>query len=78
MDPISYLTEARRILLEHLRKKIELTEIDASIYQLKIKFTQGTILFIRYNKFNEYAYQIIFSKKKNDYMRYDNFDDKCV
>jgi len=76
MDPIAYMIEARRLLMEALGTEILETEMDTSIYQLKIKFNQGSILFIRYNKYNEYAYQVIFSKKKNDFIRYDNFDDK--
>ena len=76
MDPISKLIDARRILFQVLQKEIINIELDTSIYQLKILFSQGSILYIRYNKYNEYAYQIIFSKRKGDWVRYDNFDDR--
>ncbi|MHA1799818.1 MAG: toxin-antitoxin system TumE family protein [Candidatus Helarchaeota archaeon] len=76
MDPISRLIDARRIIFQALQKEIINTELDTSIYQLKILFSQGSILYIRYNKYNEYAYQIIFSKHKGDWVRYDNFDDR--
>ena len=76
MDPISYLIEARKFLFQALQSEIIETEINTAIFQLKIQFSQGTLLFIRYNEYNEYGYQLIFSKKKGDFVRYDNFDDK--
>lgn len=36
----------------------------------------GSKLYIRYNDFGEYSYQLDFSQKKDDRIRYDNFDDK--
>ena len=75
MDPISYLIEARRILILALQSEIVQTELNTSIYQLKILFSQGSILYIRYNKFDEYAYHLLLTKRKNDYIRFDNFDD---
>ena len=77
MDPISRLIEARRILFQALQSEIIQTDLNTSIYQLKILFSQGSILFIRYNEYNEYVYQLIFSKRKGDFVRYDNFDDRC-
>lgn len=47
-----------------------------SIYQLMLSFTTGIRLFIRYNEFEEYGYQIVFSRKKYDIARFDNFDDR--
>ena len=37
---------------------------------------KGITLYIRYNNFEEYTYQIVFSKKKFDRISYDNYDDK--
>ena len=51
-------------------------EINTSIYQLKLTFTTGSKLFIRYNEFEEYGYQLVISKKKYDTIRFDNFDDR--
>ena len=75
MDTISKLINARRFIFQALQKEIINSELDHSIYQLKILFSQGTVLYIRYNKYDEYAYQVIFSKRKGDWIRYDNFDD---
>lgn len=41
-------------------------------------FTKGYNLYIRYNDFGEYSYQLQFSSKKHDRIRYDNFDDKWL
>ena len=76
MDPISRLIETRRILFQSLQSEIIQTDLNTSIYQLKILFSQGSILIVRYNKYNEYGYHLIFSKRKDDFARYDNFDDR--
>lgn len=76
MDPISRLIEARKILFQALQSDIIQTELKTSIFQVKILFSQGSILFIRYNEYNEYGYQLVFSKRKNDFVRFDNFDDR--
>ena len=75
-NPIEDLEECRRLLFNALKEEIVEITIDKVIYQLKITFTTGTTLFIRYNEFGEYGYQLIFSKKKDDYIRFDNFDDR--
>ena len=76
MDPISRLIEARKIILQTLQSEIIQTELNTSIYQLKIIFSQGSILYIRYNEYNEYGYQLIITKRKGDFVRFDNFDDR--
>ena len=35
----------------------------------------GVVIYIRYNQFGEYGYQIIHSRNKNDFSRFDNYDD---
>ena len=48
MDPISRLIDARQIIFQALQKEIINIELDTSIYQLKILFSQGSIdLFLR-------------------------------
>ena len=34
----------------------------------------GFRLYIRYNDYGEYSYQLIFSQKPNDRLRFDNYD----
>ena len=47
MDPISKLFEARRILFQALEKEIINIDLDISIYELRILFSQGSILNLR-------------------------------
>ncbi len=42
--------------------------------RLKIYLFNNIMTYIRYNDFNEYSYQIIFSNTKNDWVRFDNYD----
>jgi len=69
------LIVARKILLENLLPKIKNEYIDDERPVLKITFFKGLILYIRYNDYDEYSYQLIYSQKKFDRIRYDNYDD---
>lgn len=42
---------------------------------ISIYFDIGINLYIRYNDYEEYSYQIMFSQDKYDRIRYDNYDD---
>lgn len=70
------LQKARELFLNLLGEDISTDEYREDLSQLRIKLTSGLILYIRYNEFGEYAYQIIFSPKKDDFSRFDNFDDR--
>ena len=76
INPIIYLQDARDLLFNTLKDEIVDIYLDKAIYQLKIQFMAGTFMYIRYNEFGEYGYQVQFSKKKNDFVRRDNFDEK--
>lgn len=69
------LNVARKILLEDLLPKIKNEYIDDERPFLEISFFKGLILYIRYNDYEEYSYQLIFSQKPLDRIRYDNYDD---
>jgi hypothetical protein len=43
---------------------------------VQLEFISGLVIYIRYNEFDEYSYQIQFSNRKLDRIRYDNYDDK--
>ena len=73
---ISFLQKARALLIELVGKEIIKDTLDEIFSQLHIVFKSGLILYIRYNEYKEYGYQIIFSTEKNDFSRFDNFDDK--
>ncbi|MFX0125383.1 MAG: hypothetical protein ACFFAE_17270 [Candidatus Hodarchaeota archaeon] len=70
------LHEACKLLNDVLQAEIVDLELSTAIYQLRLTFTTGAQLFIRYNEFEEYGYQLIISKKKYDTLRFDNFDDR--
>jgi hypothetical protein len=42
---------------------------------VQFEFRQGFVLYVRYNDFNEYSYQIQFSESKYDRIRFDNYDE---
>ena len=75
MKGLDKLTAARKILLNELLSEI----INETIYDdlpfLKITFFKGIVLYIRYNDYNEYSYQLVFSQEPLDRIRYDNYDD---
>ena len=48
--------------------------IDDNRPMMKITFALGFILYIRYNDFDEYSYQLNFSQKPYDRIRFDNYD----
>jgi len=76
ISPISYLVKARVLLLDSLGEEVILDELNETLSQLKIKLKSGIIIYIKYNEFGEYGYQIIFSSQKGDFSRFDNFDDR--
>lgn len=69
------LIVARKILLENLLPKIKNEYIDDERPFLEISFFKGLILYIRYNDYEEYSYQLIYSQNPLDRIRYDNYDD---
>ena len=69
------LIVARKILLDTLLPKIKNEYIDDDRPFLKIVFFNGSLLYIRYNDHFEYSYQLIYSQKPLDRIRYDNYDD---
>ncbi len=76
VNHISHLKKSRKLILDLLGDYITNDDLIEEISQLKIVFKTGQNIYIRYNEFNEYGYQILFSTKKNDTARFDNFDDK--
>jgi len=63
------------ILNEFLEEIID-TKFDDLKLMLIIHFKMGFTLYIQYNDFNEYSYHIQFTQKPNDFIRYDNYDDR--
>ncbi len=74
MKGIIKLAIARKILLNELLPKIKNESIDDERPLLKIDFFKGIVLYIRYNDYDEYSYQLVFSQEPLDRIRYDNYD----
>lgn len=68
------LVRAHSILIENLSKKIFSQVMNLESGYLKFVFNDGSMLFVTYNKVGEYSYQYIISHKKNDRVRFDNYD----
>lgn len=66
--------EIKSILEISLRDKIKSVEIKILYNQLKTEFSDSSLLYIVYNDFGEYAYQLIFSNNKLDRIRLDSMD----
>ena len=67
---------ARQIIVDELLHEIKEIVIDDERPRLEITFLKGFKVYIRYNDLGEYSYQLTFSQKKVDRIRYDNFDKK--
>lgn len=73
------LTKLRRasdILVSSLIEHYQSVELRENRYELLMTFKIGIRLYVRYNNFGEYGYNIIFSSIKYDRIRFDNFDDR--
>ena len=75
MTGLHKLTAARKLLLNRLLSEIKDEYIDDERPFLKITFFKGLVLYIRYNDYDEYSYQIVYSRELLDRIRYDNYDD---
>ncbi|MFO8020736.1 MAG: DUF6516 family protein [Promethearchaeia archaeon] len=73
---VSFLKEARSIIIELLADEIRSDELSEDYAQLKIVLKSGVVVYIRYNEYGEYGYQIKYSPLKNDFSRFDNFDNR--
>ncbi len=74
LNYLSKLQKAVIILQEKLSISIFSQTFSEERPVLTIEFVNGLILYIRYNDFDEYSYQLNFSNRKFDRIRYDNYD----
>ncbi len=74
MNSANLIASALILLEKELKREIRTVESDFSRGKAKILFIDGTILYLKFNSFGEYAYQQAFSGQKLDRARFDNFD----
>jgi hypothetical protein len=76
MNALSKLEIAKKHLISAFSDRISLVQFFDEHFTLKIGFSSGQTLYVRYNDYSEYSYQFLFSSQEKDYIRYDNFDDR--
>ncbi|MHA1521060.1 MAG: hypothetical protein ACTSRK_12830 [Promethearchaeota archaeon] len=76
MDALEKLNAARDVLLYNFFDKIIEVFLSEEQFTLKLIFLQGERLYIRYNDYCEYSYQFFYSSQLDDFICYDNFDDR--
>ena len=75
LSRITNLSSALTIIQSELKNLIQSIDLDSNLGSIKCVLNDSSILFIRYNNYNEYSYNLIFSNIKYDRVRFDNFDD---
>ncbi len=70
----SKIVIARKIIVQECLSEIKDILLDNDRPLLKISFLKGLVVYIRFNDYQEYSYQINFSFNLNDRIRFDNFD----
>ncbi len=68
------VSKATKLFIENFPEQVVSLEIDQILPRVKFVLEGNIILYIRYNDYGEYSYQIIFSNRINDWIRYDNYD----
>ena len=66
---------ARGLLIPKILSHVQEEHVDEERPLLKITFSSGYELFIRYNDYEEYSYHVNFSTESLDRLRFDNYDD---
>ena len=61
--------------MKEFSKKILSLETHSILPRIKLEIEDNVIVYLRYNDHKEYSYQIIFSNEKNDWIRFDNYDE---
>jgi hypothetical protein len=74
MNARSKLIRAQDLLLHLLKDDIQSINLDAEHPTLKVTFSKGVLLYIRYNDYGHYSYQVIFSTDNDDWIRFDDYD----
>ena len=76
MSAIDKLHVAKRIMIREFSQDLLLTELSEEHFRLKIVLDTKERLYVRYNDYEEYSYQAHFSPQIEDFIRFDNFDDR--
>lgn len=72
----SKLDLARQLLLCELNELIVFLKIDENACRIQFQLSDGIKISVQYNDHEEYSYSIFFSPAKDDFCRFDNYDDR--
>ena len=70
------LARARDLCVLHFGKMIVRSNINLNFERYTIELADGIRINIQYNNFDEYSYSVFFSAAKDDFCRFDDYDDK--
>jgi hypothetical protein len=76
MNVLEKLDRARELLVPVLIHAIQNVRLRDEHFTLKIDFKQKSVLYILYNDYHEYSYQLLISHQALKSIRFDNFDDR--
>jgi len=76
MSSLEKLAKAKSILEKELSIQVKNLNFEPKLARIHIILRDNIQTFVRYNNYDEYSYNIIFSKKELDRCRFDNYDDK--
>lgn len=68
-------TQAIELFIEKYPHQIISFDKHQILPRVKIVLEGNILLYIRYNDYGEYSYQLIFSNKTNDGISFDNYDE---
>ncbi len=74
MNARQKLILAQDLLIHHFKEEIQSISLEADHPSLRVLFKKGTVLYIRYNDYGHYSYQIYFSQTPDDWVRFDDYD----
>ena len=67
---------AFELLIDTLKSDLVFSELRKTKYEVQLIFSNQLVVYLRYNIFEEYGYNIIFSDMPYDRIRFDNLDDR--
>lgn len=72
----SKLDIAKSLILRDLKDSIVFFKINENAGRIQFQLSDGVKASVQYNDHEEYSYSIFFSPAKDDFCRFDNYDDR--
>jgi hypothetical protein len=78
IDVIAKLERAKLLLENQVKDLLLGINLEAQYPRLVASFRDGIVLYVRFNKYDQYSYSILIAESELDRCRFDNFDDKWL